>query len=85
MKPTDEQVKEFWHKLSVLPYYEVQPPHPMAGVLKPIDLNNLFKYAVPPLPVKYRHPILEKWVLQLTDNYEEDALALFWAIYKVIK
>jgi hypothetical protein len=49
------------------------------------DLNNLFKYAVPKLPVKWRYHILEKWVLQLTDNYKEDTLSLLWAIWKVIK
>ncbi|KKN09105.1 hypothetical protein LCGC14_1050160, partial [marine sediment metagenome] len=54
----------------------------------PIDLNNLFKYAVPKLvDIEGRHRttlILENWALEVV--YKGDpALALFWAIYPILK
>ncbi len=55
MKPTDEQVKEFWEKLGVKGEYYVHDTFGEFGgrvtgmKYPPIDLNNLFKYAVPKL------------------------------------
>jgi len=64
----------------------------------PIDLNNLFKYAVPKyieldssgdspnnIDNAYRR-LFERWLKRLHwDNWQNPALALFWAIYKVIE
>ena len=91
MKPTDEQIKEFW-ELCDAPYKRVrrigQPHYP------PIDLNNLFKYAVPKVfEVDYKKAYMAvlRWITDYA-NYvgiskieQDPALALFWAIYKVIK
>uniref|UniRef100_A0A6M3JNV7 Uncharacterized protein n=1 Tax=viral metagenome TaxID=1070528 RepID=A0A6M3JNV7_9ZZZZ len=72
-KPTNEQIKEFWEwcgfkvalgKLYWYPDKEFSP----ARRLPSVDLNNLFKYAVP----KLNMPVIP-------------ALALFWAIWEVIK
>ncbi len=65
----------------------------------PIDLNNLFEYAVPKareyykklsdsfLPQSYLHtitPLLEGWVDDLEDG-RDPARALFWALWEVKK
>jgi len=56
--------------------------------LPSIDLNNLFKYAVPKLDKELALTILRSWVFNiLTTKPAKDnpALALFWPIYKVMK
>ena len=64
--------------------------------LPDIDLNNLFKYAVPKLPflrMDYQ-PITEEFFFETmkpndpnlkVGNGKDPALALFWAIWEVIK
>jgi len=55
MKPTDEQIKEFWERFGVKAYThtghedDYQYPNKHWGKQPKIDLNNLFKYAVPKL------------------------------------
>lgn len=60
MKPTDEQIKEFWEWCGVQPHIKITGVKYHAGmaldgsgrmesVYPPPDLNNLFKYAVPKL------------------------------------
>ena len=117
-RPTDEQVKEFWEWCGW--YIKASPTgtpywyHPLLGKDRwsgqfpiPIDLNNLFKYAVPKLTKDYTHlDILFEYgthgnttvicVISFS-NYvtrqiqtiariedKDPALALFWAIWKVI-
>jgi len=119
MKPTEEQIKKFWEHWG---FYKEEYPEPDIKWLyrspdhtyisfrgyPPIDLNNLFKWAVPKL---FTWSLGKGWELcsdteiratgkveahvQLIgfnnkefigDASDEDpALALFWAIYKVIE
>ncbi len=107
--PTDAEVKEFWEgcgwihdidkgiffyksKEKWYPpdctdalHFRVEPP--------PIDLNNLFKYAVPmaieklQIEHKWAYRTAERslfalWLSMLKTN--EYALALFWACYPII-
>lgn len=52
-----------------------------------IDLNNLFKYAVPFLVDEIGlldvRKLLVEWARRLTGDYEKDTLALFWALDEV--
>ncbi len=101
MKPTYEQVKEFWewcgwnytptYKRKSLLEWGWQSPSVTDGeyqdYLPSIDLNNLFKYAVPKLKSK---AFLVLWMMRLIEDWAEGkepnpALALFWAIYEVMK
>ena len=58
----------------------------------PIDLNNLFKYAVPKLHNDYKiwltyFPEFDTYNAQIGDSsisLKDPALALFWAIWEVI-
>ena len=53
----------------------------------PIDLNNLWKYAIPQLCKEYRnwHSLLHDWVDQCTGDYEKDTLLLFAQTYDAMK
>ena len=117
-KPTQEQIKEFWEWCGCTLTYEMplEGDTPTYYGLNPqgqiaylrLDLNNLFKYAVPKLPFEkihdqifFIHYATDEWRCQLGDYWGDDerrqtdilviedaetpALALFWAIYKVIK
>ncbi len=120
MKPTDEQIKEFWawcgfkygkglncNTLEPITGWWFNKEYMSPKNLPPIDLNNLFKYAVPKLLGGDRYLFITfdvtsneaglvaceistlkgekltrvKW--EASDN--DPALALFWAIYEVIK
>ena len=49
-----------------------------------IDLNNLFKYAVPKVEKDRLNDILVAWAYTVAYLKEQDpALALFWAIWEV--
>ena len=52
-----------------------------------INLNNLFRYAVPLLKETCEEwwDVIVEWAKGITGNYKKDTLALFWAIYKVIE
>ncbi len=100
MKPTKEQEKKFWEHFgfiysddwsSKIPY-----KNPQGDIVNdlPVDLNNLFKYAVPKLKdgidVAFSKYEDTRWFVKLenqvmTTENEDPALALFWAIWKVIK
>jgi len=112
MKPTEEQVKKFWEHWG---FYKEEYPEPDIKWLyrspdhtyisfrgyPPIDLNNLFKWAVPKLQdngyqidivcfeesgfsVAVFNVIHEEQDIYDANN-RDPALALFWAIYKVIE
>ncbi len=62
----------------------------------PIDLNNLFKYAVPKVKEHYKAlstpgyycspmPLFEDWIYEWLFYGKDPALALFWACYKALK
>ncbi len=113
MKPTDEQIKEFWewcgfrqlelgrggyHFRNTKKVWNWIPPNETErykGIpfLPRIDLNNLFKYAVPSdIQQIILQPDVDEWYcgITLSDKlYEasnkDPALALFWAIYEVTK
>ena len=55
--------------------------------LPPIDLNNLFTYAVPKLKMERDSLItfLWEWVKDMISNDKDPALALFWALWAVMK
>ncbi len=106
-QPTSEQVRWFWEKcgfqfIEVLVakvsdtgtrgYWLCPDDSSRLEILPSVDLNNLFKYAVPRLdkPISlYKMTRVEFWTakvgasIQIRDN--NPALALFWAIWEVIQ
>ncbi len=121
MKPTDEQIKEFWEWCGWSIYQDIGRWHSIRPdgtrymgttdekflplLFEPLDLNNLFKYAVPKLfemgywiKTSHQHSMYD-----VVDSHsaevgqhkftgggkfscqENPALALFWAIWEVIK
>ncbi len=56
-------------------------------VLPPIDLNNLFKYAVPFLMSSgdggELYKVLKQWIKAVVCGCKDPALALFWALWQV--
>ena len=107
MKPTEAQIKEFWEwcgfMLEGIPNdvgicWAYPPDGKCRKNLPPIDLNRLFKYAVPNISFGEMKVYLREdnsWVVLLNyvgkndNDYsgqgETFALALFWAIYEVMK
>lgn len=72
LRPNCEFEDKFYPSYHSVPFVDWQLP--------PIDLNNLFRYAVPKLPQdRYYKALSSIFVKQ--DN---PALALFWAIWEVI-
>jgi len=98
-EPTEEQIKELWEwcgfTYSYLPPHFVTPNGESLDSEPDIDLNNLFKWAVSKLIERGIHSIEflydedgVRCFLAPLSNWTRDqdpALALFWAIYKVIK
>jgi len=92
MKPTDKQEKEFWEGCGLKIINGLN-----CFTAPPIDLNNLFKYAVPKLSEDYYIDIMnyrDIWQGRIQSKLgivgavkvdEDPALALFWAIYEVVK
>jgi len=102
-EPTQEQIKEFWEWCGFkrlpaklwnspeVPLYKNESGE-VRAIFPPIDLNNLFKYALPITYIKlftlgmgvresYRK-IFEMWLDYFFDGYSmEDAL--FWACWQV--
>ena len=106
MKPTEAQVKEFWEgygwkqsdggfykhpSIAGAEYYD----YATQGTLPPIDLNNLFKYAVPvaiailaiqpigcPSIIQIYKWIFERWAEELKEE-SDPTTALFKALDKV--
>ena len=94
-QPTKEQIEEFWKWCEVMPedyeygFVSSIPLYP------PIDLNNLFKYAVEKVMVyleghltydrksaiKY---LFKLWLKEYFKCWDFE-LALFWALYEVMK
>jgi len=112
-EPTEEQKKRLWEWCGFA-RYERQDPHwkDMRWVLVypdkswsfdeenwlPIDLNNLFKWAVPKLdyaeisydsaegiPQTYFATVVLEGKGYTAGDTTDPALALFWAIYKVME
>ena len=111
MKPTDEQVKEFWERcgFTIKPLKDEEylgdfyyyPDCNRIERYVDLTLDNLFRYAVPMLKedndtILFAHPTeSKKYYCEILDDdgeptggslgYKDPALALFWAIYEVIK
>ena len=105
MKPTQEQIKEFWEGYGVDGEEETYTRGKQAGeftgriIYPPIDLNNLFKYAVPKALIMlakkgYVPPLmklLQMWYDELvtltgdSSNVQDAADALFWTLDKIRK
>lgn len=107
-KPTKIQIKEVWEGcgLHYTEPYWVDDNNNLAfygethsELLGNLDLNNLFKYAVPFLIEELatsmaskgavdldfcRLWIMTHWLRTWNDNPEDPALALFWTCYPVI-
>ncbi len=95
--PTKQQEEKFWEKhgfkwekravvrLPGAPFDSMggwrYPDSIDHGYLPPIDLNSLFKWAVPKLG-KDRMSLLAKWIRQVVDG-QNPALALYWVLDKV--
>lgn len=91
MKPSEEQVKEFWELIGV----EIQEIDGTKQYIYPhLDLNNLFKYAAPKLRYFSMHHDRKLGFLVSVDGGEDlgvavsedkdPAFALFWAIWEMI-
>ena len=90
MKPTDKQIQWFWEQCGL----DFEDFYLEEGYTEPdIDLNNLFKYAVPIALGKLcesRHALENcegRLFLLWLEEYrhcKDFALALFWAIYKAL-
>jgi len=103
MKSTDEQIKELWEwcgfryresEDSLACYWEANDGRTWGYDLPLINLNNLFKYAVPKaysvkIIIDYTKELVECKIKCFQRYYtgkgETEELALFWAIYKVMK
>lgn len=77
-KPTQKQIKKFWegyglYKKNGKVEWWAELPFP------PIDLNNLFKYAMAKLDQSRYYKALSSIFLKNDDP----ALALFWALWQV--
>ena len=88
MQPTEEQLKKFWEKCGFkqhtpIGYRYIYPDYRIAP-LPPIDLNNLFKYAVPKLTKPELTYVLNDWNIRMLLFGQDPALALFWALYEVL-
>lgn len=91
-QPTKEQLQWFWEQCGfkqkdkgwVFPDLRVTEKFPCS--LPPIDLNSLFKYAVPTLKdiCEDWWDVIVEWAKDITGNYEKDTLALFWAVFKAL-
>jgi len=82
-----------WHIYNKDLYSVVEDDQEPYEALPPIDLNNLFKYTVPKLEECHlitfkqgKYFAIAKLKGRVTDATNDDpALALFWAIYEIIK
>jgi len=95
-KPTEGQIQKFWYKLDVKPdVYFSTYEWKYIGEPRDIDLNNLFKYAVPITLGKIakehvytntgaRTFLFNRWVTRL-EIVSDDAIALFQVIQEIIK
>jgi len=99
MKPTEEQIKEFWEWcgfrfIGYAGFYDNIPMYRKPnGIVNPgdtelpdLDLDNLFEYAMPAI---YEHNLwLELQKTGITNSFWcvdiNPAIELFWAIWKVI-
>jgi len=108
MNPTNEQLKSFWEACGfkqvsrfggslsqATEYLWLYPEDKHYKDLPPIDLNNLFKWAVPKLQYQVNlKNIRDGWFCMLFNSDrepprieaidEDPALALFWVCYKVL-
>ena len=106
MKPTDEQVKEFWEGLGFFkitanmlrkkPMSEFEemawhnPDGSARHSLPPIDLNNLFRFAVTKLQNTMAKVEFDGFIQRWVNNFwgllpiQDPALALFWVLYPII-
>jgi len=102
-EPTREQLREFWEWCGfelvagvAVPYWLYPDGRPItrSDDVPRLDLNNLFKWAVPKLTgchlYAHREKGIRMWTsyvngetIEATDD--DPALALFWAIWEVIK
>ena len=93
MKPTDKQIQEFWELCglkwdSVIGHWDYPDSSPHSQ-LPPIDLNNLWRYAMPKLMghnYLIGYCVLLEWIKEYTNvwNTVDPALALFWTIYRAL-
>ena len=94
-EPTEAQIREVWEWCGVIPTVCNRLPNVGRLDYPPIDLNNLFEYAVPKLKLMYLciwegfeahlaiHITHERYKV-FVGKAETPALALFWAIWEVI-
>ena len=92
-EPTQKQEQEFWEGYGFKQETQVQlgiqrsrwlyPDGTESEIPPPTDLNNLFKYAPRRMTAILWRKIIREWASCLTGDYEEDTLALFWALWQV--
>ena len=100
-KPTEAQIKEFWEGIGwdnlkdsgIIKWINNKGKVSFVEKPPPIDLNNLFKYAIPRLDswAMFKQPdgvlveVSAGKVHEARIVHNDPVLALFWAIYAVVK
>jgi len=107
MEPTKEQIQWFWKQFGIEERFEGDTgtwyyhyPDGQCDIESPpIDLNNLFKYAMSKVKEVLNYPqevhgfpgerykfhgFLQRWIYAIAIQGKDPALALFWAIYKAL-
>ena len=91
MQPSSEQVRELWGKCGLKEGtygWMYDPAKPFNPIMPPIDLNNLFKYAIPKAreiigPHELSHK-LNGWIDDIIHSGIDPAESLFWLIYAAL-
>ena len=92
-KPTAKEIKEFWEWCGLKVTWQRDKFVVVEGELTEeivfLDLNSLFKYAVPKLgmllPIYQVMYILKDWIETVIVSQKDPTLARFWIIHEVIK
>ncbi len=90
MEPTKEQIKWLWEQcgFSRDGAWWISPNNKRTDVFPPrLDLNNLFRYAVPllegKLGYKEAYKLLIRWITEVIEG-KDPAESLFWAVFKAL-
>ena len=95
MNPTKEQIQWLWeqcrarcikcNKLIKVKSQRINSDCCCYSYELDLDLNNLFKYAVPKIKTTFwRAEMLINWIFRIVYYNEDPALSLFWAIKKAL-
>jgi len=88
IEPTKEQIRELWGKCGLKEGtygWMYDPAKPFNPIMPPIDLNNLFKYAIPKvreiLGADELSKRLQGWLNDVIQCGLDPAESLFWVVW----